>query len=278
MYVYIWKDQSGIPFYVGCTKSARRTNPRNEGNRNWLCVQKIAEIGVDNVVVEIRHVTSIEEGRSLEKQLIDSIGRININTGTLTNLRPGGDGLDPMSDAHKEKLRAAMTGRKASDETKDKLRKRMKDPDVQKKMRGDNNPAKRPEVREKLKDLWKNEDFRTKATAARKKPRTLAESTKQVLRQRIKANPAMKAWSERNGDPEFEAKRIAGLMKVQDKIREKLNDPEAKTKRIAKLMETINSPEYKERRKSVYTPEVREKQSAAKKAYWERKRAEKIMK
>ena len=88
----------------------------------------------------------------------------------------------------------------------------------------------------------------------------------------------MKGWSERNGDPEFEAKRIAGLMKVQDKIREKLNDPEAKTKRIAKLMETINSPEYKERRKSVYTPEVRAKQSAARKAYWERKRAEKIMK
>lgn len=58
MFVYIWKTVESTPFYVGCTKFAGRTNPRNSGNRNWLCVQKINEVGYANIVVEIRHVDS----------------------------------------------------------------------------------------------------------------------------------------------------------------------------------------------------------------------------
>jgi len=130
------------------------------------------------------------------------------------------------------------------------------------------------ETKRKLKAIWDDNTYRENASIARRKPKNLAESTRQKLRERLKTNPAMQGWGQRNGQPEFEAKRIAGLRAAKDKIMEKLNNPEAKARRIAKLKETMNNPEYKERRKSALTPEGRAKMSAAKKAYWAKKREE----
>jgi hypothetical protein len=280
MFVYIWKDPTGTPFYVGCTRSASRTNPRNSGNRNWLCRQKIDGIGCENIVVELRHVASVVEGRELEIKLIEEYGRINVGTGTLTNLRGGGDGLDPMSEEHKAKLSAALKGRKRTSEQIEKQRKRMRDPDVQAKIRGENNPSKRPEVRQKLKDKWAEPEFRKSMSEKRKGRQKHTEEHKENLRKKLldPNNPMREYHKILNSDPDIRERRIAGIHAAKDKIREKLNDPAAKELRKARLKETVNSPEYKAKRRLLITPEYRAKISAAKRAYWEKKRLEKSIK
>ena len=84
----------------------------------------------------------------------------------------------------------------------------------------------------------------------------------------------MKSWAERNGkDPEFDAKRIAGIKAAQGKRSAKMSDPEALARRKERLKATFASPEYQEKRKKFDTPEYRAKLAAARKAYWERKKA-----
>ncbi len=216
MVVYIWKDSFGTPFYVGFTKNRHRSNPRNAGARNWLCRQKLAEVGVDKVIVELRPVATTEEGTALECKLIAEFGRIQMGTGPLTNLTPGGDGAHIPTPEHREKLRRAMLDPAHpiySAAVREKQRKRMNDPDIRAKFSGDANPSKRPEVREKIKAKWRDPEFREKMRLARTGlKRSLSEKTKQKLRENLAKNPAMKSWSERNGkDPEFEAKRRAAL-------------------------------------------------------------------
>ena len=278
MYVYIWKNTLGVPFYVGFTKNKRRTNPRNNGGRNWLCKQKLAAVGVDHVIVELRPVFSVEEGTALECSLIAEYGRIQTEDGPLTNLTSGGEGSHSPSPEHREKLRKLMLdplhpihGLKSRELAK----KRMNDPDVKAKFLGDANPAKRPEVREKISANWQDPAFREKmAKSTTGLTRNLPESTKQVLRENLASNDAMKSWSERNGkDPEFDAKRIEGIRKAQPKRKEKMSDPIALAQRRARVTATLNSPEYKAKRALWDTPEYRAKLSATRKAYWERKRS-----
>ena len=278
MYVYIWKDPNGTPFYVGLTKNKRRSNPRNEGGRNWLCKQKIAEVGVHRIIIELRPIASLEEGRLLEQTLIDSYGRIQTGSGPLTNLRSGGEGTHVPTADHREKLRQALLDPNhpiRSADARAKQRKRMQDPDVQEKFLGEANPAKRPEVREKLKAKWADLECRKKIIASRKgKKRNLPESTKQVLRENLTNNDAMKSWAERNGkDPEFDAKRIAGIRAAQDRRREKMSDPAALAQRKERLKATMNSPEFKAKRALWDTPEYREKLAAAKREYWAKRKA-----
>lgn len=282
MFVYIWKTPDGTPFYVGLTNSVRRTNPRNGGNRNWLTRAKLDEVGRHNVIVEIRPVHSIVLGQELERKLIAEYGRIQMGTGPLTNLREGGDGVHSPTVEHREKLRAAMASPDhpaRSLEARDRQRKRMLDPDVRAKFIGDANPSKKPEVRAKIKAKWADPDFRE----ARIKERTgikknLSTETKLALAENLKANPGMKGWGERNGkDPEFDAKRIAGIRAAQGKRREKMSDPEALAQRKARLKETMNSPEFKAKRAQWDTPEYREKLAAAKREYWAKKRMEKLI-
>jgi hypothetical protein len=231
VYVYIWKTPEGIPFYVGMAKNVRRPSPKSIGHRNEACKAKVAEIGADNVIIELHTVSDVESAKEMERSFIELYGRICNSTGTLTNIARGGEFTEPSE-----------------------------------------------ETRRKLKEVWCDPVRSEAISKARRKPRKLAESTKQELRERLKANPAMQGWSQRNGEPEFEVKRIAGLRAVQDKIREKLNDLAAKELRKKRLKETVNSPEYKAKRKLLVTPEYRAKLSAAKRAYWEKKRQEKVIK
>jgi hypothetical protein len=52
-----------------------------------------------------------------------------------------------------------------------------------------------------------------------------------------------------------------------------MSDPVALAKRKARLKETMNSEKYKAKRAEWDTPEYRAKLSAARKAYWDNKRA-----
>jgi hypothetical protein len=278
MYVYIWKDTHSIPFYVGFTKNKRRTNPRNNGGRNWLTKQKLDAVGVDWVIIELRPVASVEEGVALECTLIRDFGRVQTGDGPLTNLTSGGEGTHSPSPAHKEKLRVKMLDPNHpiySAETRAKIKVRMNSPDVKVKFLGDANAAKRPEVRAKLKAIWQDEAYRTaQITSHTGRKRVLPESTKQVLRDNLSKNEAMKGWGERNGkDPEFDAKRIAGIKSAQPKRAEKMRDPVALAQRKARLTATLSSPEHKARRAAQNTPEYRAKLSAAKTEYWANKKA-----
>jgi len=282
MYVYIWKDQTDIPFYVGCTRNMRRTNPRNNGNRNWLCCAKIAEIGVENIRVEIHVANSLEDGATLEKEFIEKFGRVQLGTGPLTNLRCGGNGLESMPESHRERLRVAMLNPSHpiySKESRAKSKARMNDPDVKAKFLGEANAAKRPEVRAKIKAKWEDPEFR----AARIEERTgvaknFSEDDLARRAKAVKENPAMKGWSERNGiDPEFDAKRIAGIKAAQPQRAEKMRDPVALAQRKERLKATMNSPEYKAKRALWDTPEYRAKLSENKKAYWAKRKGESLL-
>lgn len=277
MFIYIWKDQSGTPFYVGLTKTMRRTNPRNGSNRNWLTTQKLDAIGRDSVIVEIRFVDSIVAGQALERNLIEEFGRVQTGTGPLTNLTSGGEGMTSPSNEHREKLRTAMSRidhPARSKEAREKQRKRMQDPDVKVLFTGDANPAKRPEVRAKIKAKWADPEYRD----ARSKERLgshpdLSPELRLEMSERLRSNPEMKGWGERNGkDPEFDAKRVAGIKAAQPKRLAKMADPEAKARRVAALKATLNSEEFKANRAKWDTPEYRKKLSDNKKAYWAAKR------
>ena len=277
MYVYIWKDAIGNPFYVGLTKRMGRTNPKNGGGRNWLTRQKLQEIGAANVVVEFHTVASIEAGQELERKLIDKYGRIQMGTGLLTNLRAGGEGMQSTSLERREQLRQAMKSPDhpiRSPAARAKQRERMLDPAVRALFTGDLNPAKKPEVRAKLKANWEDPAFKEKIIAARTGlKRDLPESTKENLRVNLKNNPAMQGWSKRNGiDAEFDAKRIAGIQAAQPKRAEKMRDPVALAQRKERLKATLNSPEYKAKRALWDTPEYRKKLSDNKKQYWANKK------
>jgi hypothetical protein len=278
MYIYIWRCPEGVPFYVGLTRNKHRTNPCNSGSRNWLTLQRLEEVGVHNVLVEIRTVDSIVAGQELERKLIAEYGRIDKRTGTLTNLRVGGEGVELPTETQREKTRLAMLDPKhpiRSAAARDKHRKRMKDPDIQAKIRGENNPSKKPEVRQKLKELWQDPDFRERMKVARTgKKRVLSDDAKNKMRDAIKRNSAMKGWGERNGvDAKFEEKRLNGIRAAQPKRREKMSDPAALEQRRARLKETMNSDEFKAKRAEWDTPEYRAKLSEARRKYWADKKA-----
>lgn len=278
MFVYIWKDTDGVPFYVGFTKNKRRTNPRNSGGRNWLCQQKMDAIGVERIIIELRPVSSAAEGVALECRLIAEYGRVQTSTGPLTNLTSGGEGTHTPSAEHKEKLRTLMldpTHPIHSEATRKKAVLRMNAPDVKARFLGENNAAKRPEVRAKIKAKWAEPDFRAARIAERTGvTKNFSAETRLTHAIHLKANPAMKRWGERNGlDDEFNAKRIAGIQAAQPRRAEKMQDPVALAQRKARLSETLMSPEYKAKRALWDTPEFRQRQSDNKKAYWAAKKA-----
>lgn len=223
MFVYIWKHND-TPFYVGLTKAISRTNPLNAGGRNWLCKQKLAEIGPKNVVVELHRVESAEEGQKLECSLIEKYGRIQLNNGPLTNLKVGGDGTETMSDSGRLATRERMKKNNPMQDPKvrAKLLARMNDPDVKARFAGDNNPAKRPEVREKLLAKWQDPEYKERQRAAKTGKPIHSDEEKEKRRQRLldPTNPMREYHKVLNSDPAIKAKRVERLRspEVQAKI------------------------------------------------------------
>lgn len=225
MYVYIWKDSAGVPFYVGLTKRIGRTNPKNNGGRNWLTQQKLAEIGVANVFVEFHTVSSIVEGQALECKLIEQFGRLQTSTGPLTNLRIGGEGMNSPNNEHREKLRQAMldpTHPCRSPEARAKQRERMQDPAVKALFTGDANPAKKPEVRAKIKAKWQDPEYRNARVAERTGVKKHSDQFKDTARQRLLDvnNPMREYHKVLNSDPTIAAKRAATLRSPEQRARQ----------------------------------------------------------
>ena len=240
MFVYIWKHND-IPFYVGLTKSVGRTNPLNSGGRNWLCKQKLAEVGPKNVVIELHRVESIEEGQELERSLIEKYGRIQLGNGPLTNLKLGGDGVETMSDAGRlaTSKRMKENNPMKRPEVLAKLNARMRDPDVKAKFTGDNNPSKRPEVQAKIRAKWAEPEFKAAMIAKRKGKPIHSDAEKEKRRQAMldPNNPMREYHKVLNTDPEIKAKRVATLRspEVQAKISDGLKAAWARRKALISL-------------------------------------------
>lgn len=223
MFVYIWKHND-TPFYVGLSKSQRRTNPLNSGGRGWLCKQTLEKIGRKNVVVELHILDNLEEAQALERSLIEKYGRIQLGSGTLTNLRRGGEGRKFITEEEKLALSKRMKENNPSrnPEVRAKITARMHDPDVKAKFTGDNNPAKRPEVQAKIRAKWADPEYKEKQRQ-RKIGKTIhSETEKEKRRQKLldPNNPMREYHKVLNTDPEIKAKRVATLRspEVQAKI------------------------------------------------------------
>lgn len=235
MFVYIWKHND-IPFYIGMSNSRRRADPTVSNPRGWFCKQKLAEIGAKNVVVEIHIKDTVEEAQLLERSLIEKYGRIQLNTGTLTNLRKGGEGRKNMSEKEKTALSKRMKENNPSHnpETRAKITARMNNPDVKAKFSGDNNPAKRPEVQAKIRAKWADPEYK-EAQRQRKLGKAIhSDAEKERRRQALldPNNPMREYHNVLNTDPTIKAKRVATLRspEVQAKISAKLKEVWARRK------------------------------------------------
>ena len=223
MIVYIWKNKSNVPFYVGFTKNVNRSNPRNANfkTRNWLTKKTIEEIGIDNIVVEIIHVNSTEEGQALECKLINEYGRLQTGNGPLTNLKEGG-GIGPkLSDEARNKLSEALKNPNhpiRSDASRKKRHERMMQPDMQEKMRK-NNPAKTIEARAKIKAKWADPEYRNKRIAEKLGKPIHSEEEKERRRQVLldPSNPMRNAHIKLNSDPQIAIKRNAALQSLESR-------------------------------------------------------------
>ena len=214
MFVYIWKHE-GTPFYVGLTKAIGRTNPLNAGGRGWLCEQTLDRIGRVNVVTEIHTVATVKDGQALERSLILKYGRIQLGTGSLTNLRPGGDGTTGMTPEGRARTSARLRENNPAHlpEVRAKISLRNSTPEAKARMCGDANVAKRPEVRAKIKAVWDSPGYKERVAEARKGKPIHSVEGKETRRQRLldPSNPMREYHKVLNTDPTIRAKRVAAL-------------------------------------------------------------------
>lgn len=238
MFVYVWKRPDGTPFYVGMTKSFGRTNPLNSGGRGWLCKQTLETVGRNNVIVELHTVSDKENAIELERKLILQYGRIQLNTGSLTNLKPGGDGSPGMSEASRAALSERMKANNPvnNPEVRAKIKARMESPDLQERFSGDNNPAKRPEVRAKLKAKWEEPEYRAARVAEKIGKAKHSDEHKAKLRDKLldPTNPMREYHKVLNSDVTIKAKRVASLQspEIRAKISARLKEAWARRKAV----------------------------------------------
>lgn len=124
--VYVWRRPDGTPFYVGIGSDRRPW--RKQRNRRVNSIRKSVERSGGEVAVEIvAEYETAEEALAEEVRLIEQYGRMDLGTGTLANMTPGGDVgvtftkevLQRMRDAKlgvpNPKLAEVMRGRKATE-------------------------------------------------------------------------------------------------------------------------------------------------------------------
>lgn len=117
-YTYIWRDASGVPFYVGKGKGSRAHQVVGRRSAEFLAIH--AQGGC---TVEIADRFILEsQAHAHEMELIEKFGRRDIGAGTLVNKTDGGEGASGSvrSAEHKAKIGAAHRGKPRS--TRDRAR------------------------------------------------------------------------------------------------------------------------------------------------------------
>lgn len=123
-YVYIHSKDDDTPVYVGIGKRANFRRAFMKSGRNEIWNRLLEKYPLKSSVI----YSSLTHGEAceIEKTLIQHFGRINLNTGTLSNLTDGGEGNcnTVFSKERIEKIRKANTGKKHKPETIEKFKKR----------------------------------------------------------------------------------------------------------------------------------------------------------
>jgi len=167
---YCYKDICFLyePIYIGKGKN-KRYNDINQNRRNKYFIRKINKIknfGLEPIVFKLYKNLNENQSFNLERNLIQEIGRYDLNLGTLLNMTDGGEGISGLifSENHKRKISERNKGRKFSDQHKKKIseikKEKYKNNEI-KKLNGINNPMfgkkKSEETKNKISDKLKGE-------------------------------------------------------------------------------------------------------------------------
>lgn len=189
---FIYEDYrfKNEPFYIGVSHRKERLNEHfwksQENTFKQAVIRKILKEGClrENITLIMLKDLSKEEAFNKEKEIIGKIGRRDQKLGPLTNLSSGGEGTLELTQEQKQQLKdynilnSRFKGKKHTKESKEKMRKTIGDKrkgelnanygkrwtkeqkeqasinqkENLKHLRGDNNPSKRKEVKEKLRE------------------------------------------------------------------------------------------------------------------------------
>lgn len=133
LYRHIRHDKNE-PFYIGIGKSENnydRASCDYKRNSIWNNIANKTEFDIEIVLDNL----SWEEAKLKEKEFIALYGRIDIKTGTLSNMTNGGDGTNGRkytpSKEHKKNISKSSLGKKMSDSAKKKMSTNQKLPILQ---------------------------------------------------------------------------------------------------------------------------------------------------
>ena len=104
-------------FYVGISKVKSRCRNRSTRNKIWKDIINKTKYSVEIIQENLSHSDACE----LEIFLVQSYGRINLNTGTLSNLTDGGEGGLSPSPEHRLRIIESNQTRGCSLETRKKI-------------------------------------------------------------------------------------------------------------------------------------------------------------
>ena len=107
-------------FYVGIGKTQKRPHSKLNRNKWWKNIILKTEYSVEIIIEDI----SWKEAQEVEVLLISEYGRRDLGLGNLVNLTNGGEGTQGIivSDKTKQNMSISATGRKHSEESKEKDR------------------------------------------------------------------------------------------------------------------------------------------------------------
>ena len=107
-------------FYIGIGKTEKRAYSKKSRNKWWKNIILKTEYSVEIIIEDI----SWKEAQEVEVLLISEYGRRDLGLGNLVNLTNGGEGTQGIivSDKTKQNMSTSATGRKHSEESKEKNR------------------------------------------------------------------------------------------------------------------------------------------------------------
>lgn len=120
-YVYMYLKENGTPFYVGKGKGnrhlahlqeAKKSSTKDTNKLKINTIKKMLNEGKEPSIVFVDKNIDEDSAFELEEFLISEIGRIDLKTGTLTNLTNGGDGASGtiITESTRNKRRLKMQG------------------------------------------------------------------------------------------------------------------------------------------------------------------------